>query len=352
MVRSSWEWKVEVLKTSGSPDAFSPLLRALRRDAIGCSRLELSIEGRTVKLSVSTHKGAITGLDVRLPWPGVTTTADEPSIVLRREGVGDVEGKKEGINREVQLGDEAFDAAVYIDASVNDREVKRVLSDVRQPVLELVNGEAKVKLTPAALEAHWQVSSPKEVLDGGRLVLELSRLLALAEVGPPSTADAIVRRGENLPVVALVALVISVALTFVTVIRWPGAHLVESVGGILGMIAGLLLRVPLARFVRGDSGSYNRLRLTLLLAVLALGLTGLSTGVFVNGAFDTEPSFEVGGVVVSQHLGRHNARSHTVRWADGLESDYGGAIPNGTRVSQVRHPGALGDVWHEAPRYH
>jgi hypothetical protein len=251
----------------------------------------------------------------------------------------------------VQVGEEAFDREVYIDATVNDREVKRLLSDLRKPVRALIDGEARLTLSPGKLHAQWSGAAAKEALDGERLVRELASLMEVLEAGPPSTADAVERRGTNLPLVALLSLVVSVALTFVSVSRWPGAHLVESVGAIVGMVVALVLRWPMARYVRGDSGSYNRLRLTLLFAVLALGLTGLSAGVFINGAFDTEPSYEVGGVIVSQHIGKHNSRSHTVRWVDGLESDYGGAIPNGTRVWQVRHPGALGDVWHEDPRY-
>jgi hypothetical protein len=351
MVKPVGEWKVEVLRTVGSSGHFAPLLSALKVVEQAGTVVELMIDQRHVTLSLRMHKGSVTGLDVDLDWPGATDSSDEPLIVLRSERADDVEGKEQGINREVQINDEAFDRQVYIDATASDREVRRVLSDIRVPVLELVTGGAKLKLTPKALHAHWSIDSAEQLLAAERLTLELTRLLQTVQAGPPSAADAIEPRGTNLPVWWGLALAPAAMLAWAAVDTWSGANVVEGTGAGLGALGALFLRRSIARKVSGDSGSYRRLSVTLWLAALVFALCGLSVATIANGALDTAPAVVFEGVVIRQHVGSKGARSHIVQWRDGSESTFSGASVNGNRVSQRRHPGALGDEWAEAPIY-
>jgi hypothetical protein len=67
--------------------------------------------------------------------------AERPlDIKLRHETDGDVRGKEIGINREVQIGDPAFDENIYIDTPSDDRVVQAIFadSDARAAVLELL----------------------------------------------------------------------------------------------------------------------------------------------------------------------------------------------------------------------
>lgn len=351
MVKPVGEWKVEVLRTVGSSGHFSPLFSALKVIEPAGTLVELMIDQHHVTLSLQMHKGSVTGLDVELDWPGVTDASDEALIVLRPEVDDDVEGKAQGINREVQFHDEAFDRQVYIDATASDREVRRVLSDIRVPVLELITGGARLKLTPRALHAHWALDRPDEVLTAERLTLELTRLLQAVQAGPPSAADAIERRGTNLPVWWGLALAPAAMLAYAAVDTWPGANVVEGTGAALGALGALFLRRSVARKVSGDSGSYRRLSVTLWLAALVFALCGLSVATIANGALDRAPAVVFEGVVIRQHVGSKGSHSHTVQWRDGSESTFGGLMPTNLRVSQRRHPGAFGDEWTEAPVY-
>ncbi len=345
-------WKVEVVRRIGSATHFASLLGALGVDGDGGTLLELRIDQRPVTLSLCLHKGRVTGLDVQIDWPGKDKAAATPFVVLRHETSADVEGKARGINREVELGDQPFDREVYIDATASDREVRRVLSDIRAPVLELVKGGARLKVTPRALTAHWEIGSSQDVLEAERLILELTRLFAVVRAGVPSAVDAIERRGEHLPLWWGLALAPAVMLTVVAVDSWSGAHVVELAGAVLGALGVLALRPVVERQVKGDSGSFTRYRVTLALATLVFALVGLSLATIVNGAFDAAPPVVLEGVVVAQHVGSKGARSFTVQWRDGSTTSFGGSIANGTQVSQTWHPGALGGRWHEQAIFH
>ncbi|MEZ4453059.1 MAG: hypothetical protein R3B09_26600 [Nannocystaceae bacterium] len=92
----------------------------------------------------------------------VDGATDLPRIVLRREGALDRGGKALGINREVQLGDPEFDAAVYVESEAPAGPVQAVLAAataraaaaalVRGPADEVVIGEGRVTAHLGAAE--------------------------------------------------------------------------------------------------------------------------------------------------------------------------------------------------------
>jgi hypothetical protein len=72
-------------------------------------------------------------------WDAITAVRPM-SIVLRAEKTSDRDAKAEGINREYQTGDEAFDSGVYVDSPTTDEAVLgAVLNDmVRAAAMDLV----------------------------------------------------------------------------------------------------------------------------------------------------------------------------------------------------------------------
>ena len=80
-----------------------------------------------VQLAVG-NKGGITDifLSARLRALVIST-----EVVVRQEHALDRLGKRLGIDREVQTGDAAFDAAVYIESDAADADVLRLFADAR-----------------------------------------------------------------------------------------------------------------------------------------------------------------------------------------------------------------------------
>lgn len=104
-------------------------------------------------------------VEVEPEWDGTTCVAARfsvdrpgtwglPPITLRRERALDRRGKRLGINREVQLGDARFDAAVYIVSAAPDTVIREVLA----------RAEAR-----AAVTAVLQGAAGELVIGGGRI---------------------------------------------------------------------------------------------------------------------------------------------------------------------------------------
>ena len=79
-----------------------------------------------------------------------------PAVVLRAENSLDRLGKRIGVNREIQTGDQDFDARVYVESDAPDQDLQRTLADdrVRRAVRALLDGGAvRVELDPTGLTA-------------------------------------------------------------------------------------------------------------------------------------------------------------------------------------------------------
>src|SRR5579884_2188817 len=82
---------------------------------------------------VTTNVDEIDAIDEsRHPWRTPSPARDHvevrPAIVLRRETAIDRFGKRLGLNRELEVGDPVFDAAVYIETDSPEGDVKRTLA--------------------------------------------------------------------------------------------------------------------------------------------------------------------------------------------------------------------------------
>lgn len=183
------------------------------------------------------------------------------TIVLREEGSADVLGKSLGINREVQLGDEAFDESVYVESAAPEADVRGVLSEkarplVREllrasPLLVLYEGEAvarsfvdtsdEANITPSAIESHCRAM--------GALVDVLPFDQAIAAPKP--------RRAHWLPVaIAVLAMgfgAYSLAQDSAKVARTEPL----LYGFALGALCAAVLSAIAARIVRGRADSFR-----------------------------------------------------------------------------------------------
>lgn len=113
---------------------FAELAHALGVDP----NLALHIDSTIVHLDVRTgSKGALLGARFRID---VAQEIAPYTILMRHEGGLDRAGKNMGVNREVQLGDAAFDKDVYIETDGQDDDVQRILrsAGVREAVREIV----------------------------------------------------------------------------------------------------------------------------------------------------------------------------------------------------------------------
>ncbi len=151
----------------------------------GAAALEFSVNGAACSLALSIDSGTVTGLDLSIKAEG-PALASGPLISLRPETAFDRTGKERGIAREVQLGDEGFDAAVSVDSNATDAEVKRVLAaaGLRAAVQSLLrSGAEDLRIDSIGVRAHWKKSS--ECFLPERVLPVLESLLLVHRAGRP-----------------------------------------------------------------------------------------------------------------------------------------------------------------------
>ncbi|MBZ5708892.1 hypothetical protein [Nannocystis pusilla] len=217
--------------------------------------------------------------------------AETPRIVLRAEDAIDRGGKALGINRELQLGDAAFDAAVYVESEAPDALVAQVLAApaaraaaqalVRGPAGEVQLGEGRVtaKLTAAQLEAP--AAAPE--------LLASLRALAEAMAVPkdmPTRAELVRRR----PVGHIFAIAFAwlVTLALAVVLRPPQVLAWQPVFAGIGIGALLWLAVcgGLALVLRGAPDSLRWLSICAAAFLLTTPFAGMKLALYANAALD------------------------------------------------------------------
>jgi hypothetical protein len=350
-------WRVTSSPTPPRTGAYTQLADVARKLGVeyrGDVELRAAVNGAPVCFSLDINSGTVVGVLVRVELEGAPRVADDgPVITLRRETATDREGKRRGINRELQTGNEGFDAAVYVDSQATDSETRRVLgrSATREAVQGLLTSAChEVRVTRRVVEGKWTNSA--DVFGAAPLLDALELLLVVARGGGPRTRGHGARRAAWLPwALGLVATGSPVLLGWCA-FRWTAGWALPLVGGALGFAAGLATRPALARLVSGDAGSFGRYRVSAVLWVVTLMFVGPAFLLAVNGAFDAKPPVVRRGVAVAvgpvdDESGRVTA---TVKWSDGatdeLRMDEG--VQVGAPVTQVTHAGRLGVTWHEA----
>lgn len=220
-------------------------------------------------------------------------TREMPRIVLRREGALDRGGKSLGINREIQLGDAGFDAAVYIETEAPDAFVRDVLAapEARAAAHDLVRGPAGgLQLDEGRLVIRLdaaQLAEPRP--DEVHAVLD--RLLALARAltvpkDIPSRAEIVRRRSvghiAGLAGLWLVAVLVAVMLRPPQVLSWSPIFAALGLG--LGLWALVLVVVGLV--LRGAADSMRWFVICAVVFLFAVPFAGMKLALLANAGLD------------------------------------------------------------------
>lgn len=319
-------------------------------------RVALSLDGHRVNVAV-LHRNHRLWLDFSVCFDDRDSPlVDSPLIELRAETRADAGHKREGLVREVQLGNAAFDRRVFVDNRCTDDEARRVLGDedVRAAVMLVLNaGVGRVTISRWQVAVRLQVAELPDGFDAEQLVLNL---VTIACAGPPAETEK-AQRGEGLLLGLGAAAVVLTGVFLSVLVACHGTPL--SYFGLGFGAAALTVALswqPMRRFVSGDSGSGGRRRWAVGLLAVSVGVTVAGVLTFVNVAFDDSPPRKVFGYVSSiraETRRRDGSRGLSgatfVRWADGEESprQFDEPVTEGTRCSEERHEGALGEEWRE-----
>ncbi len=288
-------------------------------------------------------------------------------LTVPRDGLGRVDlepetgfdrlGKRLGVCRELQVGDEAFDAAVYIDTVEADDVVRAYLAtpEARAAVLEVVAGGDPLELSRSGVRTRLAGSSgPARIVAAARALIGFVRALPLTLPRPATGAPA---RRWFLSVSALFTLPwIGYGLTSPVA---PRALLLPWVAGVgLSLLVTLLLLPVVALFVRKRSAGFQLLVVTGCFLAFGLLPAGPAALFLVNASLDVSPVEQPARVASATCAeGDHGPWTDvTVHLAGGSAGEpevatFGlpgcRALPRGAVVSLRTSPGGLGFArWH------
>ena len=298
-----------------------------------------------------------------------------PELTIRREGDLDRAGKRLGIDREAQIGDEALDREAYFETALPPSAVRDI---VRRPGFRraldrwLSRGAEQVRLDEDGLA----VRLPVKRADALTPALVEAELAAIAEAADALRGldPALARHRQATWPVWLAVLGILGALVGI-----PGAliaHAIWEPVGVAPVLFGLAGGAALCAatvaamllFLRGQSGAFRQavyVGVTLLAALPSLGAAGLLAA---NGALDRGPEVVLDTVVrnrtierdrrlASYFFGRARYRTrHLLETVEGARVRRVAVAEqawSGTRVGapfRIRlRPGALGWEWDARP---
>lgn len=284
-----------------------------------------------------------------------------PYVTLYPEGALQRFGKAISLNREVQLGDDAFDAAVYIDSTEKDDERARALllaQPVKDTVRQLLAMGFKVQFSARGVEAY-QIVFALRGLDGAPTAQVASLLAYLAEHAPRSDAAALSpepsRRAPPVVWVALAGVAAGVGLA-AGLSGASGSHLLDDSDNGLALLAGLGLWVLAVAgvflAVRGRSSAISTLLGAALVGLFVLPCFGGMGLAFADRALDRSGGESHWATVRRKHGKHHDL--HVTSWRAGRDEETvytthttWEQIQPGDTVRVVVHPGLFGWPWTE-----
>lgn len=274
----------------------------------------LESAGRKVRVTVESNSGTLHGLTLTLYGRSF------PAIELTREGGFERLGKQLRIAREAQLGEAIFDAKVYVDTTLTEPQVRRVLGaePTRRAVLELFRHIDKVELQSNG--ALVSTMNPEDFAnDPARLPPLLQQLATLVDSIPEVSDLAVGQRTRSTPgfglvvgwVLAFAALTVA-ASAVIPLARLFHTGLVTLLGVALSVPVALVLTLLIALVRRGGSRSFQET------VVASVALTMLLL-----------PAGPLALTVLNQQLDRSTPVTHSleivnaelVREDDGVELD-------------------------------
>lgn len=333
---------------SGGYPQLDALGLALGFPARGAAALEFSVNGAACSIALSINSGTVTGLDLTMKAEG-PAPASGPRITLRPETAFDRASKERGIAREVQLGDQRFDAAVYVDSNATDDEVKRVLSApaVRSAVEFLLSAGAEdFCIDPDGVKAHWK-ESPERYQPQHVLSL-LQSLLVVQRAGRPR-GPVVSPPGAWLGVVLITLLLPHGGAFLIANSRWDVPWQLLATGACLGLFGSFFLIGPATRVVSGASDSHRSAVIVTLALLFHLPVAGALGALVLNCGLDGSEGQRVSGTVQNASApGDGDGQQVEVRWDDGRTETFYRASSSwdvGSSAAKTIHPGSLGVEW-------
>ncbi|MEZ4408990.1 MAG: hypothetical protein R3A52_21340 [Polyangiales bacterium] len=284
-----------------------------------------------------------------------------PYVTLYPEGALQRFGKAIALTREVQLGDDAFDKAVYIDSPEKDDARVRALllaQPVRDTVRELLAMGFKVQFSSRGVEAY-QIVYALRGLDGVPTAQVASRLTYLAEHAPRFDGATLTpepsRRPPPVLWLALAGVAAGVGLA-AGLSGASGSHLLDDGDNGLAFLIGcglwVLAVVAVFFAVRGRSSAMTTLLGAALVGLFVLPCFGGMGLAFADRALD--PSAGEGRWVTVQRKHSKQHDLHVASWRPGRAEetvytthDTWEQIQPGDAVRVVVHPGLFGWPWTE-----
>jgi hypothetical protein len=283
--------------------------------------------GAVVRLHVPS-KSSPWVLEVTIPEPGArpVLVLGGQAILLRHETWFDRFGKRLGINREVQIGDEAFDRAVYIESNAPDAVLHGLLGDPgrRRTVLEIMEAgfsEVRVHADKSLVSAsrprpgavHLEA---KTVRDVAQRLAFLAPAIPPPEV-PPDAPRVSVRRTVALWAFGIAGVSALVAAGFVLVAASDAYRPVTSdLYWVAVSISAALYAAAVfftALVVRGKSDSLRSLVALGLLLLYDMPCYTVSAVLAINGALDFSPPARRPSVIVERWVTHGKGTSYNLR---------------------------------------
>ncbi|MBL8683929.1 MAG: hypothetical protein JNK05_32455 [Myxococcales bacterium] len=249
--------------TSDGPlfsEAIVAALKALSATLRG-NYATIVVDQRTFEVRL-VHEERYLRAGLSLSYPTTNSRTGAPStlsaIVVREEGSADVLGKSLGINREVQIGDEAFDEAYYIESAAPAADVRAVLNDKTLPYARAVLAKGPLVLYEGNAVARVIVDSTDErEVTSAAIEAHCRALRALVDALPYDQAVAVAkpRRAHRAPV-ALAVVAMAVGGWILLPDSAKVARLEPSIVGFaLGALVAVVVSAVAARAVRGRADS-------------------------------------------------------------------------------------------------
>jgi hypothetical protein len=319
--------------------------------------VELTLDGRPATFLVRRYSRDYLLCSIAVP------SAPLPHVLVRRERVSDRLGKRMGFNREVQLGDPAFDAAAFIDTAENDDVVRRLLepSAVRAAVLAVLATGYSVDMSPAGLRAT--LIQPKlRAIDPVAVPAAVAALEALAPLLPAVPPTALGKPHWNRSPRTMFATMGIAALGYVVLgLGGAVAHPLANRGDIPYLFMGggvlwLAAVIGLFFFLRGGTQSLRLFLISSFLLVISVPAAGAVLTEVANSALDRSPAVtHPTRVLALPKNPKKNNQVTVASWRPDRDQLFV-AVPRsrlktlkvGDALEVVTHPGAFGWEWIEA----
>lgn len=224
----------------------------------------------------------------------VARLASAPTITLRAEDEDDRQGKRLGLNREVQVRDHAFDDAVYIETDASEALVHELLAptEVRARVLRFVEVghtlriEGGVRLRVGC--GRLVELTPERVRMLAELAAHLPEVVEHADAWVPP-------RGPRIELPAFIGLGIVVYGLMIVIDPPEPLFMTHAFAAFaLGFVPWFLFAAAVVFDRRGRPESYREIVAILGLSVLVSILPAYALGSWINHAWDpSAPRVEV-----------------------------------------------------------